>query len=136
MATSSADRLTLYDQYGSLAYGIILQIVPQPHLAQEVLVEVFAAPELLSNLSQLSSTALSIARLARAKALAVKTRLAMPTFSERSMTTTDPAELSKLVYELSFCQGCTVDQIADRLQLSKADVLMAIQAYFKKIRQS
>jgi hypothetical protein len=28
----------MYDQYGALAYGVILQIIPNEQLAQEVLV--------------------------------------------------------------------------------------------------
>jgi hypothetical protein len=33
-----SDHLTMYDQYGALAYGVILQIIPNEQLAQEVLV--------------------------------------------------------------------------------------------------
>lgn len=129
------DRLALYDQYGSVAYGIILQILPQPHLAQEVLVDLFASPELGGYQYQPSGMALAIVRLARARALATKEKQAsVPAFAEGSMTTT--ADLPKLIFDLSFCQGCTPEQIAERLHLSKADVLVGIHTYFKKIRQS
>lgn len=130
------DRLALYDQYGSVAYGIILQILPQAHLAQEVLVDLFASPELGSYQSQPSGVALAIVRLARSKALVAKAKLAvsMPTFPEESVTTT--ADLPKQIFDLSFCQGCTPEQIAEQLQLPKADVLVAIHTYFKKFRQS
>lgn len=134
--TTRLDRLALYDQYGSVAYGIILQILPQAHLAQEVLVDVFASQELGAYQTQPSSMALAILRLARAKALVVKTKQAasIPTYSEGAVTTT--ADLPKLIFDLSFCQGWTPDQIAGHLHVSKADVLVAIHTYFKKIRQS
>ncbi len=129
------DRLALYDQYGSVAYGIILQILPQPHLAQEVLVDLFASPELGAYQAQPSSMALAIVRLARARALAAKAKLeaASPVKGPGVVSTTD---LPKLIFDLSFCQGCTPDQIAERLQLSKADVLIAIHTYFKSFRHS
>lgn len=128
------DRLALYDQYGSVAYGIILQILPQAHLAQEVLVDLFASPELGVYQSQPSGMALAIVRIARTKALAAKAKLTptVPSFSDESVTMT--ADLPKKIFDLSFCQGCTPEQIAERLQISKADVLVAIHTYFKTFR--
>ena len=130
-----ADQLSLYDTYGSVAYGVILQILPQPHLAQQVLVDVFASPELAAQSSPVSSMAVHIIRVARAKALAVKEKLtATPTLHAANQPVAATVDLPKLIFDLSFCEGCTPEQIAERLQMNRSDVLTAMHTYFKSFR--
>ncbi len=131
------DQLGLYDAYGSVAYGVILQILPQVNLAQEVLIDLFSSPELTAGLEQPGSIAVHIIRLARTKALAAKTKSTatdVPSFPNESVTTT--ADLPKLIFTLSFCEGCTPEQIAEQLHISKSDVLTAIHTHFKSFRPS
>ncbi len=132
-----ANQLGLYDAYGSIAYGVILQILPQPNLAQQVLVEVFASPELAAKTPPVVSMAVHIIRIARAKALAAREKLTVtltPGAAGRSVTAA--ADLPKLIFELSFCEGCTPEQIAERLQMDRTDVLTAMHSYFKTFRPS
>ena len=125
----AVDRLSLYDRYGSIAYGIILQIIPEPELAQTVLIDLFTSPQVKSYTDTPLQAGGEIIRLARAKALQAR-----PTIQAPFPVTNDNAE--KLVFELSFYQGYTIEEIATKLQLSQTDVLKTIHCYFKKLRSS
>jgi hypothetical protein len=119
-----------------MAYGVILQIIPQKKLAQEVLLDVFASPQLLGNLSNSTNPAIQIIRLTRAKALAARekaTELGIH-FSEPTLTTNEfsPA----YVFDLSFRQGYSLEAIAEQLGVSKPEVLKAIREYIHTFRQS
>jgi len=122
--------LEVYDKYGAMAYGIILQIIPQPHLAQEVLVNVFSSPQLQSCNSYPFTFAVCVIKLARAKAVETKRKLLS---SEPKMIENN----SKLVhspdfiFDLAFCGGYTPEEIAGKLNISKSDVLKAFHDFFK-----
>ncbi len=120
--------MELYERYGSMAYGIILRIVPQPELAQTVLVELFATLSVELELNKTEHVSALIIRTARRKALASRLGSA-----ERSLTSFQPTErnLPKVVFNLAFWHGCHVTEIADRLNIATTDVLRAIRAYVK-----
>jgi DNA-directed RNA polymerase specialized sigma subunit len=134
--TNGANPLTLYDRYGSMAYGVILTIIPEPELAQEVLIDLFASSELKSQWGVSSHTAGEIIRLARIKALAA--RAASLDLHQGNITSdmTNTTEVEKLVFDLSFRQGYTVEDVAKKLQVSQTNVLRFIHTYFKQLRSS
>ncbi|MBB5286953.1 DNA-directed RNA polymerase specialized sigma24 family protein [Rhabdobacter roseus] len=132
---SSNEQLALYDRYGSLAYGIILQIIPQTHLAQEVLVELFASRYLQACSGQTTNLATCIVRLARARALEAKAQqLPLDAHSEEP-TPLQPEDMPELVFDLAFRQGYAPDTIAEQLQIPKAEVMKGFHDYFKSLRQ-
>ncbi|QJD78529.1 hypothetical protein [Spirosoma rhododendri] len=126
--TDKAQRIELYDRYGSMAYGIILNIVPQPEVAQKILVDLFATLSIDEETSARERESTTIIQLARAKALANR-----PSSSERSLTSFHPTErnLPKVVFNLSFWHGCNSEEIAERLHITTNDVLRAIRTYVK-----
>ncbi|WP_025763829.1 RNA polymerase sigma factor [Dyadobacter tibetensis] len=115
-----------YDRYGAMAYGIILQIVPQTHLAQEILVEVFASPLLKACNSYPFSYAVCIIKLARSKAIEARRKVG----SYISDPLTEPELLTERVFELTFRQGLTPEEVAERLQITKSEVLKSFHAFF------
>ncbi|WP_229214021.1 hypothetical protein [Dyadobacter flavalbus] len=136
---SPAGKLTsleIYDKYGAMAYGIILQIIPQPHLAQEVLISVFSSPLLQSCNSYPFTFAVCIIKLARAKAVEAKRKLAgasSPALDIRS----DAAENSpQQVFDLAFRQGFSPEEVAEKLNISKPEVLRSLHAFFKSNRDA
>jgi hypothetical protein len=128
------DQLTLYDRYGSMAYGIILRIIPDPESAQAVLIDLFSSPELKACAEVPAHTAGEIIRLARIKALAAKPDSTTFVPTRPDSDTND--NLEKLVFDLSFCQGYSPETIAEKLQLSRTNVLKSIYTYFKNLRSS
>lgn len=129
-AIHNTQRVELYDRYGSVAYGIILQIVPQPELAQAILVDLFAT--LPTDGGDESERMISrIIRLARDKALTNR-----HSSTERSLTSFHPTErnIPKVVFNLAFWHGCRADEIAERLNIAKTDVLRAIRTYVKSFK--
>ena len=127
--TPGADCLTLYDRYGGLAYGIILQIIPEPEQAQRVLVDLFSSLQVKSYTEFSNRVSSGIIRLAREKALAAR-----PPALTKPLTVNDTTD--KSAFELSFYKGHTIDEIADKMQLSRASVLTKISSYFKHHRPS
>lgn len=122
--------IEIYDQYGAMAYGIILRIVPQPHLAQEILVEVFSSPLLQACNSYPFSFSVCVIKLARAKAIDAKKKieLLIPKIEngiDHIMITPET------IFDLTFCQGYTPDEVASKLLISKAEVLKSIHEFFK-----
>ena len=129
-----ANKLTpleVYDQYGSMAYGIILQIIPQPHLAQEVLASVFSSPLLLGCNSYPFTFAVCVIKLARLKAVEAKRQLVekSPLRSDNDFSVVDRSP--ETIFDLSFRQGYTPDEVAEKLHLTKSEVLKAFHDFFK-----
>jgi AraC-like DNA-binding protein len=126
--------LEAYDKYGAMAYGIILQILPQVHLAQEVLVSVFSSPQLQACNSYPFSFVACVIKLARAKAVEAKRKItAIAPISDPSNTSdTSPAK----IFDLSFCQGFTPEEVAQKLNISKSEVLRSFHEYFKLYRNA
>lgn len=135
-----ADHLTLYDRYSSMAYGVILRIIPEPERAQTVLIDLFSSPQLTVCAEIQTHTAGEIIRLARLKALAAKPGdpVSSPILSNSATNghfdTNDTIE--NIVFDLSFCQGYSPEAIAEKLQLSRTNVLKSIYTYFKHLRTS
>lgn len=126
------DRLALYDTYGSLAYGVILQIIPQQEVAQEVLVNLFTSPQLNQCVESPATTSCAIIRLARQQALEASRSL--PSFS--AQLPIEKNNLPKTIFDLSFRQGYEPRIIAEQLQIPYAEVIKSIRDYFKYLRTS
>lgn len=125
--SGSMTSLEVYDKYGSMAYGIILQIIPQPNLAQEVLVNVFSSPLLQSCNSYPFSFAACVIKLARSKAVEAKRKLmSIGSFSADGMEKTP-----ELIFDLAFRQGFSPDEVAEKLNITKSEVLKAFHEFFK-----
>jgi hypothetical protein len=123
--TSNTNRLSLYDQYGSIAYGVILQIIPHPQPAQEILVDLFASPELQTTLSPSANTTCVIVRLAREKALNYRQKQQLP-----APALPAPTRQSELIFNLLFYQNQSPEVIAERLQIERSAVFGAIREFF------
>ena len=133
--TSIKPPLSLYDQYGAMAYGVILQIIPDEKLAQEVLVELFNSLT-FHNCGEGVSNALCILRNARTKALDFKNRLnALLPSNENTTYTTNSDSLPDLIFNLAFKQGLSLDIIAVKLGLSKETTMKAISNHVKSFRK-
>lgn len=126
--------LEVYDQYGAMAYGIILQILPQVHLAQEVLVSVFSSPQLQSCNSYPFTFAACVIKLARAKAVEAKRKLTAlaPTGADYVQGDASPQS----IFDLAFRQGFTPEEVAGKLNISKTEVLRAFHEFFKSYRNA
>ena len=134
--SSQLSSLEVYDKYGAIAYGIILQIVPQPHLAQEILVNVFSSP-LLQNCNSYPFTfAVCVIKLARSKAVEAKRKIMSiaPVALESGFHHADQSP--QRIFNLAFCEGYTPDEVAEKLNISKSDVLKAFHDFFKASRNS
>lgn len=131
------DRIRLYEQYGAMAYGIILQIIPDPNLAQQALVSLFASPQIEQCLASPSnSPACAIIRLARAKALdvnRVSSSAIGAVFPEQSQV--EDGNMGKYIFDLSFNQGYELPAIAERLKISYVDAMKSMRDYFKYLRR-
>ncbi len=130
------NRLQLYEQYGSVAYGIILQIVPQKQIAQEIMVELFDSLTTNPCVESKVSIAICIIRKAREKALIYKQKFDAGITNIQQFDLISEIEQTKIIFDLSFRQGKTVDFIAEKLNIPKARVHKAISNYFKTFRQS
>lgn len=128
--SSPLTTLEVYDQYGAMAYGIILQIIPQPHLAQEILVSVFSSPLLQSCNSYPFTFAVCVIKLARAKAVEAKRQMmAIAPFNDNGPSQKESTP--ELIFDLAFRQGFSPDEVAEKLHISKAEVLKAFHEFFK-----
>ncbi|CAG4991094.1 hypothetical protein DYBT9275_00677 [Dyadobacter sp. CECT 9275] len=136
VTSGNLTSIEVYDKFGAMAYGIILQIIPQPHLAQEILVEVFASPLLQSCNSYPFSFGACVIKLARAKAVEAKRKL-MSVVPAHSESTAEPIVNSpQLIFDLAFCQGYTPDEVAEKLSISKSEVLKSFHDFFQSSRNS
>lgn len=122
---------SLYQQYGSVAYGVILQIVPQPHHAQEILVDVFASPELQAKLPTSAHTTCTIVRLAREKAIKYQQWQHLP-----FRILPEPATQPEHVFNLLFYQNQSPDSIAEQLQIQRSAVSKSIREFFGSVLPS
>ncbi len=123
--TSAINGLSLYDQYGAVAYGVILQIVPQPQSAQEILIDLFASPDLQTAVSASGNKTCTIVRLARIKALDYRRKQQLPVAALPL-----PVKQSELIFNLLFYQNQTPEAIADRLQIDRSAVFGAVREFF------
>ncbi|WP_031530435.1 sigma-70 family RNA polymerase sigma factor [Dyadobacter crusticola] len=123
--------LEVYDQFGAMAYGIVLQIIPQPHLAQEVLVSVFSSPLLQSCNSYPFSYAACIIKLARAKAVEAKKKLTSLTALEEDNAPFSGTPTPQVIFDLAFRRGLTPDEVAVKLNITKSEVLRSFHDFFK-----
>ncbi len=123
--SGNANRLSLYDRYGSVAYGVILQIIPQPQQAQEILIDLFASPELQTRLSPTANITCFIVKLAREKALDYRQKQQLPAPALPS-----PTKQSELIFNLLFYQNQPPESIAERLQIQRSAVFGAIREFF------
>ncbi|GAB3490711.1 hypothetical protein GCM10027341_02810 [Spirosoma knui] len=128
------DRIALYDKYGSIAYGIILRIVRQPDIAQRVLVEMFASTELRTSTTITANPATTIIRIARERALAARPRELQDTPVSADSNSTKHENLGALIFDLTFCQGCKPELVAEKLQITHTDVMKAIRDHFAYLR--
>jgi AraC-like DNA-binding protein len=128
--------LEIYDRYSAMAYGIILQIVPQHHLAQEILVNVFASPQLQACNSYPFSFAACVIKLARTKAVEAKKKLMELDTDTESMSVENSDKSPQRIFDLAFRQGFTPDEVAQKLFISKSEVLKAFHDFFKSYRNS
>ena len=132
-AISRTARLTLYDQYGAMAYGVITQIIPQPDIAQTVLIDLFASTQLNSLHESPANKACTIVRLARLKALEVKPAESLfLADSESQSGSTD--NVPKLIFNLLFTKGFKPEVLAEQLGMTYWDVLKAMRDYVKLMR--
>ena len=130
LSTNKLTPLEVYDQFGSMAYGIILQIIPQPHLAQEILVSVFSSPLLQACNSYPFSFAVCVIKLARAKAVEAKRKLSeMSPLGNINTAAVDRSP--EAIFDLSFRQGYSPDEVAEKLHLTKSEVIKAFHDFFK-----
>ncbi|GLU53035.1 hypothetical protein [Dyadobacter frigoris] len=128
--SSPLTTLEVYDQYGAMAYGIILQIIPQPHLAQEILVNVFSSPLLQSCNSYPFTFAVCVIKLARAKAVEAKRQMmAIAPLNDSNYSASESTP--EFIFDLAFRQGFSPDEVAEKLKISKPEVLKAFHEFFK-----
>ena len=132
-AITPTDRMRLYEQYGAMSYGIILQIVSDSDKAQRILIDLFSSAPLATLPESSPKRACAIIRLARMKALEAVSRdnLRLTAFEDRDRLNDN---VPKLVFDLSFNKGIKLDAIAERLEMTYFDVLKGIREYVKSIR--
>lgn len=134
-AGGRSEQLALYDKYSSMAYGIILNILPDPKMAQEVLLNLFASSQLRACDSYPFSYAGCVIKLARSKALEAKQKVAsLSSVSEDGEDT--QVNSPDNIFDLAFRKGLSIDLVAERLNISRQDVLKGIHLFFKTNRQS
>ncbi len=129
-----SNSLHLYEQYGAMAYGIILQIVPQKQMAQEIMIELFDSLTVNPCVEGKVSIAVCIIRKARELALLYKQKFDWE-IAHVPAAETD-TEQAQFIFDLSFRQGKSAETIAEKLNIPKAKVYKAISQYFKTFRQS
>ena len=116
------NRLSLYEQYGSIAYGLILQFLPQPYHAQEILADLFASLALQVNMPALART---ITRLAREKALGYRQRQDLPIYSPPE-SADQPGQVVNLLFYQNQPHGSTSGQ----LQVQRSAIPRFIWEFF------
>lgn len=131
--TNTKPPLSLYDQYGAMAYGVILQIIPHEQLAQEVLVDLFNSLT-FQNCGDGVNNAICILRNARIKAIEFNNRFKSLLPANESIVNKD--DLPKLIFDLAFKQGIPLDVVAEKLGITKDDAMKAIGQQVKSFRKS
>ncbi len=133
--TNTNTPLSLYDQYGAMAYGVILQIIPHEQLAQEVLVDLFNSST-FQNCGEGVSNAICILRNARIKAIEFSNKFKSLLPPNKSESIVDKDALPKLIFDLAFKQGIPLDVVAEKLEITKDDAMKAIGQHVKSFRKS
>lgn len=126
--------LSLYDQYGAMAYGVILQIIPHEQLAQEVLVELFNSLT-FHNCGEGVSNAICILRNARIKAIEFSNKFKSLLPANENDSIVDKDTLPKLIFDLAFKQGIPLDIVAEKFEITKDDAMKAIAQHVKSFRK-
>jgi hypothetical protein len=129
------ELLSLYDQYSPMAYGVILQIIPQERLAQEIMVEVFSTLSVSECKNSVVSSAVFILRKARNRAIEFKNSYASGNSLMPEVKQNTESELTTKIFDLSFRQGHSPETVALALNVPKSKVLKGIYEYFKSFRQ-
>lgn len=130
-----SSQLSLYDKYGAMAYGVILQIIPQEQFAQEVLVELFNSTP-LQNGNEGMSDAVCILRNARAKAIQYNNRV-KSLLSNNDETRPENASFSpEVIFNMSFKQGYSYTEIAEKLTVPVEVIMKAVCQHVKSFRKS
>lgn len=132
-AVSHRARLTLYDQYGAMAYGVITQIIPQPDIAQRVLIDLFASTQMNSIRESPGNMACAIVRLARTKALEAKPMDPTSLIGSEFQSGLND-NLPKFIFNLLFIKGFKLDTVAERLKMTHWDVLKAMREHVHSMR--
>lgn len=127
---TGTNRLKLYERYGAVAHGVILKMVPNPQQAQEVLVELFASPELPSNLPFSASTTCTIVRLARQKALEYTQKQQVLDHKAVQAGQLTNEQLAEHIFNLIFYHNQSPESIAEGLQIQRPTVFRAIREFF------
>ena len=133
--TNTKPPLSLYDQYGAMAYGVILQIIPHEELAQEVLVDLFNSLT-FHNCGDGVSNAICVLRNARTKAIEFSNRFKSLLPAKDPESVVDKDALPKLIFDLAFKQGIPLDIVAEKLGITKDDAMKAIGQQVKSFRKS
>lgn len=133
--TNTKPPLSLYDQYGAMAYGVILQIIPHEQLAQEVLVDLFNSLT-FHNCGEGVSNAICILRNARIKAIEFSNRFKSLLPANENESIVDKDALPKLIFDLAFKQGIPLDVVAEKLEITKDDAMKAIGQHVNSFRKS
>jgi hypothetical protein len=130
------DQRALYDRFGALAYGVILQILPESTLAQKALIEVFSTEQLPTFANSAVNPAISVIRMARAKALEWKEKA-----GQREDTRAEPFLVNNSyspehIFDLSFRQGYSLETISEQSGLSRPELVKAIRDFIHVFRRS
>ncbi|GAB3906845.1 hypothetical protein GCM10028803_39870 [Larkinella knui] len=134
--SASADQRALYDRFSAMVYGIILQILPQAHLAQEALLDVFTSPQLATFSKQSGNPALILIRLARVKALEYRQKI-----GEKDAAQAEPISFSgscspEFIFDLSFRQGYSLEVISEQSGIAKPELVKAVREFMEVFRRS
>jgi hypothetical protein len=130
------DQRALYDRFGAMAYGIILQILPQTHLAQEALLEVFTSAQLPSFSNSSINPAISIIRIAREKAFEFKEKGREREAAISEPFSTNSSYSPESIFDLSFRQGYSFEAISENSGLSRPEFLKAVRDFIHVFRRS
>ncbi len=134
-AFGSVDYLALYNRFGAIAYGMILQIVPQEALAQQILVDVFSSAELRHCYTKTGSALACVIKITREKAFSAKQVLEKDVTKTSGNVSKAEALTPELLFNLSYKQGVSLDTISSQYNIAKPDILKAIREYVKSFRK-
>lgn len=127
-----SDRLLLFEQFGAVAYGVILQIIPNEKHAQEVLIRLFSDSILDKCKKCAASKIACVVKCSRLAALEFKK---LSNFNSNAEENRENTNLSHIIFNLSFRDGYSLDAIAAKFSISKQATLKYIQDYFKTFRK-
>lgn len=129
-----SDKLSLFEQFGAAAYGVILQIIPNEKQAQEVLVSLFSGSILEECKKCAASKIACIVRCARIVSLEFKKHPNTNPKVEDKNNSKSNTNLSNTIFNLSFKEGVPLETIAQKLSITKEASLKYIKEYFNYFR--